>query len=205
MSFRESILVGYSGHSYVIAEIAEENGFRIKGYVDITKKSFNPMNYNYLGIDSAICKLKKYSLIIGIGNFEIRKKIVEFFLDKDFVFETIISKNTLISKSAKIDSGSFINKNVSINSFVKIGKFTVINTSAVIEHECIINDFVHIAPGAVLNGKVYIGKNSLIGSNATVNPGIKIGENCTVGSGSTVIHDIPNNQTWVGSPAKRIK
>ena len=73
-----------------------------------------------------------------------------------------------------------------------------------IEHECIIGDFSHIAPGAVLCGSVSIGKGSFIGANSVIKQGIKIGNNVTIGAGSVVINDILDNTKVVGNPSKII-
>ena len=59
----------------------------------------------------------------------------------------------------------------------EIKKGVIINTGAIVEHECIINDYAHIAPGAVLAGSVFVGANSFIGANAVVKQGVKIGKN----------------------------
>ena len=71
-----------------------------------------------------------------------------------------------------------------------------------VEHECIIENFVHIAPGAVLTGNVIVGENTLIGANATILPGIKIGKNCIIGAGSVVVKDVCDNSVVKGNPAK---
>ena len=63
----------------------------------------------------------------------------------------------------------------------------------------------HIAPGAVLLGKVEIGKNTLIGANSVIKEGVKISDNTIIGAGSVVINDIPENEIWAGNPAKKIK
>ena len=92
-----------------------------------------------------------------------------------------------------------------INTLSKIGKGTVINTGAIVEHECVIAEYCHIAPGAVLAGKVHIGANSFIGANATVIQGVQIGSNVTIGAGAVVLDDVPNGMTYIGNPARRLK
>ena len=73
------------------------------------------------------------------------------------------------------------------------------------EHDNVINDYVHLSPGATLCGAVEVGAKSHIGANATVIQGISIGEHCIIGAGSTVIDHIPQSSVAVGSPAKVIK
>ena len=43
-----------------------------------------------------------------------------------------------------------------INSDTKIGKGCIINTSASVDHDCTLDDFVHISVGAHLAGNVRV-------------------------------------------------
>jgi acetyltransferase-like isoleucine patch superfamily enzyme len=88
-----------------------------------------------------------------------------------------------------------------IQSSVKIGKHSIINTRASIDHDCVIQDYVHIAPGVILCGNVQIGE----GAGTTIMQGIRVGKWSVIGAGSVVLKDIPDHVTAVGSPCKIIK
>ncbi|MNE88595.1 putative acetyltransferase EpsM [compost metagenome] len=92
-----------------------------------------------------------------------------------------------------------------MNPFTEIGKGVIINSGAVIEHECKVEDFCHIAPGATLLGNVQVGAYSFVGGNAVVKQGVKIGSNVIVGAGAVVLNDIPDNSVVAGNPAKLLK
>ena len=49
---KQAILIGYSGHSYVIAEVALENNIDLIGYSDKEKLLKNPLNLKYLGFET---------------------------------------------------------------------------------------------------------------------------------------------------------
>ena len=76
-----------------------------------------------------------------------------------------------------------------------------VNSGAIIEHDCVIGDFSHVAPGSVLAGNVTVGDMTLIGAGAAVIPGVSIGSRCTVGAGAVVIRDIHNDHKALGVPA----
>ena len=73
------------------------------------------------------------------------------------------------------------------------------------DHECIIDDFVHVSPHCTLCGNVHVGEGCWIGAGTTVIPGIQIGEKATVAAGSVVIKDVPANAVVAGVPAKVLR
>ena len=207
MSDKKVILIGYSGHGFVIADTAIENGFRLIGYSDKLLNLSNPYNLEYLGYESEV-NYKGWDLnadfIIGIGDNKVRDRIYKLITYNKRKVISVIHSSSSISKYSHIGDGIFINRNVSINAFAKIGNNVILNTGCVIEHECIIEDNVHVAPGAVLAGNVKIGSNSFIGANAIIKQGVFIGENVTIGAGSVVLADIPDNKKVVGNPHRYI-
>lgn len=53
--------------------------------------------------------------------------------------------------------------------------------------------------------KITISDNVFIGAHCTVLKGVSIGKNSIIGAGALVASDIPENEVWVGNPAKFIK
>jgi acetyltransferase EpsM len=94
---------------------------------------------------------------------------------------------------------------VCINTNATIGKHCIINTSSTIDHDCKIEDFVHVAPSSSLAGGVEVGEGSFIGLGAFIIQGIKIGKWCVIGAGSVVIRDVPDFSVVAGVPAKFIR
>jgi sugar O-acyltransferase (sialic acid O-acetyltransferase NeuD family) len=202
-------LLGYSGHAYVVADALLSIGARINGYFDLKISNKNPYELHYLGDENSINEHQENSentYFPAVGSNILRKKMVELIERKNLEQTNIIHASAVISDKAVItDKSIFIAANVVVNSLCHISKGCIINTGAIIEHECHIAEFTHIAPGAVLAGNVTIGSETFIGANTVVIQGKTIGNNVIIGAGSVVISDIPDNQTWVGNPAKRIK
>jgi sugar O-acyltransferase (sialic acid O-acetyltransferase NeuD family) len=204
---RKVILIGYSGHAYVVAETCLENGFDVIGYSDKDKSDFNPYDLPYLGFeknDDFIGWQKGVSFVLGIGDNTLRQNIAHLIEIKGKSVETIIHKTAIISKNAMVGSGSFINKNVVINTLAKVGKNALLNTGCIIEHECVLADAVHIAPGAVLAGNVYVGERTFVGANAVIKQGIVVGKDVVIGAGTVVLNNIPDGKRVVGNPGRII-
>jgi sugar O-acyltransferase (sialic acid O-acetyltransferase NeuD family) len=92
-----------------------------------------------------------------------------------------------------------------IQSCVSIGKHCIINTTASVDHDCLLEDYVHISPNATLCGAVSVGEGSQVGAGAVVIPGIKIGKWSLVAAGAVVMKNVPDNVLVLGNPARVVK
>ena len=75
MSDKEIILVGYSGHGYVVTEAAILCDMNLKYYSEINRLSNNPFKLDYLGFEKDLSFKgwdSKYSFILGLGNNKLR-------------------------------------------------------------------------------------------------------------------------------------
>ncbi|MEX2410482.1 MAG: acetyltransferase [Candidatus Paceibacterota bacterium] len=199
------VIIGYSGHAYVVLDAAFESGIKVSGYTEREKNRMNPYGLHYVGFEGDTDFNgwdKSYSFILGIGDNDIRSEITANLMKRNETLVTVIHQNSTISKKAVVGRGTFISSGVQVNSMTKIGDAVILNTSSVIEHECIIDDYAHVAPGAVLAGNVRVGKGSFIGANSVVKEGVIIGDHVLIGAGSVVINNVPDNTKVVGNPGR---
>ena len=200
------ILIGYSGHSYVVYGIFDALGIKVSGYFDNQEKAVNPYNLKYFGKETsqeAFDVLKNDDFFIAIGDNTIRQKIYENFAAQGCLPVNAIHPSAAIdSKAILAGRGIMISSNVSINALSRIGNAVICNTGCIIEHECEVDDFVHVGPGTVLCGNVSIGKGTFVGANAVIRQGVHIGKNCMIGAGAVVIKDVPDNTVVVGNPSR---
>ncbi|MFH1394797.1 MAG: serine acetyltransferase, partial [Candidatus Omnitrophota bacterium] len=98
-------------------------------------------------------------------------------------------------RDVEFAEGTFVAASATINPGTKIGKNVIVNTSSSIDHDCWIEDFVHIAPGAILCGTVTVGEGTHIGIGANIIQSIKIGKGAFISAGRIVKRDVADG-TW---------
>lgn len=204
---QEVALMGYSGHALVVADILHTTGYKIIGYFEKNVVRTNPLDIPYLGFEydsDFIAKASNILLFPSIGDNYIRKRVSSFIFEKGLATVSAVSCKSNISSYSDFGNATLICNGACINPFAVIGVGAIINTGAIIEHECIIADYVHIGPGAVLAGNVKVGECSFVGANAVIKQGIKIGKNVLIGAGAVVLNDLPDDEIWVGNPARKI-
>lgn len=107
----------------------------------------------------------------------------------------------IIFENVEIGANSFIARGAFSNTIIKKG--TKINGNCFIAHNCIIGENVLFTGNSMIAGSSNIGFNSIVYSNVFVREQITVGENSVIGAGSVVTKDIPANEIWYGSPAKK--
>lgn len=201
------VLVGYSGHAFVVCDILSATNIGIHGYCEIKQKSNNPYKLQYLGSEQDNGELLTGGLVdvfVAVGDNKTRQSISNNLEEMGCNFANAAHDGAFISQTSKLGKGVMIGVNAIINACTIIGDGVVCNSGSIIEHDCVLRNFVHIAPGAVLCGNVEIGERSFIGAGSVVKEGIKIGKDVTVGAGSVIIRDIPDNTIVVGNPQRII-
>lgn len=103
----------------------------------------------------------------------------------------------------EIHPGATIGKNL----FIDHGSGVVIGETAIIGDNCTIYQGVTLGGTGKETGKRHptIGNNVFIGSGAKILGNINIGNNAKIGANSVVLHNIPDNATAVGVPAKVVR
>ena len=137
--------------------------------------------------------------IIAIGDNQLRKTIAKTI---NHSFGKLIHPTSVIDPLNSIDVGSVVMHNAVIQRNTKIGKHCIINTSSNVDHDCVIGDFVHLAPNTTVCGGVTIGFGTLVGAAAVIIPQISIGSNVIIGAGAVINKDVPDGATVVGNPGK---
>lgn len=200
-------IIGAGGHAKVVLDAAllmkqweeivflddyhngrsEFMGFRLAGGSELLGRVLQP---------------SEYDVALGIGSNNARAQCFETAEKAGFTMPCIVHPSAVVSRFTDLGQATVVFANSVINAGAKIGKGVIINTSSTVDHDCILDDFVHISPGVHLAGNTHVGAYSWMGIGSVTRQGAKIGSASMVGAGAAVIQDIASGVIAVGIPAK---
>ena len=127
---------------------------------------------------------------------------------------TIIKNYVELRKNTKIGKNCYIDSRVSTSGNCEVGDNVTLRYDSILARGCKVGDNTYICPRVMTNnlntgktqiGGAHIGSNCFIGTNTVFQHGVKVGDNVVTGAMSFINKDIPNNEIWIGSPAKFLK
>lgn len=142
------------------------------------------------------------AVVVAIGDNSVRLRKTRLLLEAGANMPSIIHPSASVSSFSKIGPGTVVLSNASINSFARVGIACIVNTGAVVEHECVLEDGVHLSPCSAIGGGTHIGEKtwlcigSCVSDHVTVSPGI------VLAGGSCLVEDAIDAGLYAGVPAK---
>lgn len=132
------------------------------------------------------------------------KKLLKISDEYKMPLINVIHPHTYISPTAKIGVGNFIKAGAVIETNTVIKDLCQIDNSTTIAHDCVIESFNHIAPGATFGSSIFLGEGCIVGIGAKIASKINIGKYSIISVGSAVTKDIEEYSIVDGVPAKLI-
>jgi acetyltransferase EpsM len=131
-----------------------------------------------------------------------KRKFAELFARHGIPARTLVAPTSVVSRHAKVGTGSLLLGNVIVEADAAIGEHCLVNCFSLVAHESVIEDHSGIGPHACLLGRCRIGKRALIGANATVLPGVQVGDDIVIGANAVVPKNLTVPGIYTGSPAQ---
>jgi len=201
-----------AGHALTVADIVRLEGkYDLVGFLDDVASQRCGEAFcgsTILGGREQLRELRERSvhhILLGFGDCYARLELADWVRRQGFQLATAIHPRSVVASDVQIGPGTVIAAGAVINAASRIGENVIINTCASVDHECLVEDGCHIAPGVHLGGRVTVGKGSWIGIGVTVKDRVRIGAGSIIGVGAVVLHEIPDNVVAYGIPAKVVR
>lgn len=195
------LVVGAGGHAKVVIATLHAAGLDVAGVLDDRAESWGTsvLGCSVLG---GLEQLKRSAAhaIIAIGNNAARRDIATRFPETTWM--SVVHPAATVHESVKVGAGTVIFASAVIQPDTILGQHIIVNTGATVDHDCVLENYVHVAPGVHLAGAVHLEEGVFLGIGCTVTPGINVGRWTTVGAGGVVVRSLPANTVAVGIPAR---
>lgn len=207
------VVLGAGGHARVLLSLLKMLNREVRAVLDDNPALHGTrIGASDIPILGALEAVKKYEpnmveLVNAIGSAHrptARQAAYDTYAAAGYAFAILAHPDATVAPEATLEQGVQVMASATLQANAVLRANTLINTGVCIDHDTIIGQHTHVAPGATICGGVTIGQGCHIGAGATVVQGVSIGQGVVVGAGATVLHDIPDQDIVIGTPARSI-
>lgn len=115
---------------------------------------------------------------------------------------TLVHPTAVIGEDVVLEEGTFVCAGANLTTNIRVGRGCVVDRSVNIGHDCILGEFVTLAPGATVSGNVTLGDEVYMGTNSCTVQGLSVGAGTVIGAGAVVTRNVGDRLKVVGIPAR---
>lgn len=149
-------------------------------------------------------------IAIAIGDAGVRRRVDADIRAAGLGVVSVIAPTCVFRGPSQIGEGAILCDHVAITANVTIGRHFQANLFSYVAHDCVIGDFVTLAPRVCINGNTVIEDDVYIGTGAILKQGtsdrpLRIGRGAVIGMGAVVTKDVPPGAVVIGNPARPLE
>lgn len=147
------------------------------------------------------------SIVFAIAAPLVVNKLYREIVNSNIEYPNLIAPNVFFFDESTITmgKGNIITFGNRFSCNIKLGDFNLINGCCSFGHDVVIGSFNVLQPEVRVSGSVTIGDTNFLGARSFLLQQIKIGNNTKIGAMSLVVRKTKDNESYFGTPAKRIK
>lgn len=147
------------------------------------------------------------AISIAIADAAVRRRVDAEMTAAGRTFVSIVAPTCVFRGPSEIGEGAILCDHVVITANVVIGRHFQANLFSYVAHDCVVGDFVTLAPRVCVNGNTVIEDDVYVGTGAVLKQGtpdrpLRIGRGAVIGMGAVVTKDVPAGAVVVGNPAR---
>jgi sugar O-acyltransferase (sialic acid O-acetyltransferase NeuD family) len=201
------LVAGAGGHGRVVADLAAALGIfsTVEFLDDALPLGELPGGYRIIGRTASlnVATDNQYRFIAAVGDARSRMTLLETALAAGVNVTTLVHPKACVSTRADLGSGTVVCAGAVIVTGAVLGRGCIVNTCASVDHDCVLEDAVHVCPGAHLAGSCRVGSRTWLGVGSSVRDGVEICADVMIGAGAAVTANISTPGLYVGVPAER--
>jgi sugar O-acyltransferase (sialic acid O-acetyltransferase NeuD family) len=147
-------VIGAGGHAKAVISTLRVNGHSIGAIFDDDVSLWKTKILDVPVRGSIATAVREFEVgIVAIGDNATRRKIAR---SLNLHWLTLTHPAAWVAPEARIGAGTVVFAGAVVQPGSVLGRHVIVNTSASIDHDCIVRDFVHLAPGVHLAGQVHV-------------------------------------------------
>lgn len=163
-----------------------------------------------LTLDEAVHRYPCSLFTVAVGNPAARAYLSDKARRRGLVEHSLIHPAAARSNDIEIGRGVVVCAGTTLTTEIRLGNGVQINVNCSISHDCIIDDYVTLAPGAHICGNVHIQREAYVGAGAVIKNGtpeapLVVGAGTVIGAGACVTRSFGPGLTLVGVPAAPLR
>jgi UDP-perosamine 4-acetyltransferase len=201
------VVIGAGGHAAVCIDLLLESGTDVVGAVTAAP-SVRPLQVPVLGTEDELPRLHAEGVrraFVAIGDNRTRQRVCAEVGALGFTLVNAVSPRAHLAQTVRLGAGVALMAGVVVNAYTTVSNGVILNTGATVDHDCVLEQFVHIAPGCHLAGTVVAAEGVFVGIGSSVMPGCRLGRWSQLGAGSVVIGDVGDEVLALGVPAREVR
>ncbi|NTY01067.1 NeuD/PglB/VioB family sugar acetyltransferase [Deinococcus sp. JMULE3] len=195
-------VIGAGGHAKVLVALARAAGERVVGVWD-DRGEGEVLGAAVLGRVEDLPDRVGVRAVVAVGSNAARLRLAGLF--RNVSWAALVHPAAWVAPGARLGPGCVVMAGAVVQPDACLGAQVIVNTLAGVDHDGLLEDGVHVAPGTRLAGNVTLREGAFLGVGAACVPGVTVGAWATVGAGAVVTRDVPPGVTVVGVPARLIR
>jgi UDP-perosamine 4-acetyltransferase len=213
MAGRPIIVLGAGGHAKVVIDLLLKLGRSALAAVEQTEP---PEDRRILNVpvhaEEIVLRYApdEIELALGVGmpgensiaGLAARRALGGRYRERGYIFPPLAHPSAIVATGCRIGAGAQVMAGAILQADCVVESFAIINTAARVDHDSVVGEGSHVAPGATLGGSVHVGRETLIGIGASIRQGVLVGNKVLIAGGAMVVDNVPDGESRAGVPAR---